>query len=244
MASVQQVYDILKNVVNKEQKGFITVEVFNTLAHTAQINVYNEFFSELINAKRLARQGFDPGRDKSARKLNLEDLSYMVKDEDVISSTNIFKRPDDLSRIVSIRVKDNFTQQFASTEQSRTLCEVLYDVEKMNAILGSNLSTPTESFPVALVSGDIEVFPSTINTICVTYYRVPGSYLIAAQEASNLPPRYDVMDGNIFDVLSSRDFMLPDHCVPELVFEMAKMLGIRLRDRDVLGYASQEEAAE
>jgi hypothetical protein len=244
MASVQQVYNVLKNVVNKEQKGFITIEVFNTLAYAAQINVYNEFFSELIDAKRLSRQGFDPGRDKSARKLNLEDLSYMVKEEDVVSSTNIFKRPSDLSRIVSIRVKDNFTQQFASTEQSRILCEVLYDVEKMNAILGSNLSTPTESFPVALVSGDIEVFPSTINTICVTYYRVPGSYLIATQESSNLPPRYDIMQGNIFDVMSSRDFMLPDHCIPELVFEMAKMLGIRLRDRDVLGYSSQEEATE
>ena len=245
MASVQQVYDILKNVVNKEQKGFITVEVFNTLAYTAQVNVYNEFFTELIDSKRLGRSGIEPGRDKSTRKLHLEDLAYMVKEEDVSSSTNVFRRPDDLSRIISIRVKDNFANQFASSESSRTLCEVLYDAEKINAILGSNLSTPTENFPVALVSGDIEVFPSTINTICITYYRIPGSYVITTGESSPLPPRYDIFaEGQIFNPVASRDFMLPDHCIPELVFEMAKLLGIRLRDRDVLGYASQQEAAK
>jgi hypothetical protein len=245
MASVQQVYDILKNVVNKEQKGYITVEVFNTLAHVAQINVYNEFFEDLIDAKRISRQSFDPGRDKSVRKLALEDLSYMVKEEDISSNTNVFKRPADLSRIVSIRVKDSLSQQFSSSEKSRAMCEILYDVEKINAILGSNLSTPTESFPVALVSGDIEVFPSSINTISVTYYRTPGSYVISSGEASNLPPRYDVMAGeDIFNPLVSRDFMLPDHCIPELVAEMAKMLGMRLRDRDVFSYATQEESAE
>ena len=244
MASVQQVYNILRNVVNKDQKGYLTVEVFNTLAQAAQINIFNECFSDIIDSKRLGRQGLEPGRDKSTRKLTLEEISYMVKEEDVTSSTNIFRRPSDLSRIISIRVKDNFTQQFASSERSRTLCEVLYDAEKINAILGSNLSTPTESFPVALVSGDIEVFPSTINTICITYYRTPGSYVISTGAASNLPPRYDVTDGNAFNVLTSRDFMLPSNRVPEIVAEMAKMLGIRLRDREILSYAMQEEAAE
>ena len=102
MASVQQVYNILRNVANKEQKGYITVEVFNTLAQTAQMKVFNEFFSEITDSKRLGRQGFEPGRDKSTRKLALEDLSYMIKEEDVTSSTNIFRRPSDLSRIISI----------------------------------------------------------------------------------------------------------------------------------------------
>ena len=38
--------------------------------------------------------------------------------------------------------------------------------------------------------------------------------------------------------------MLPSNRVPEIVAEMAKMLGIRLRDQDILSYAMQEEAAE
>jgi hypothetical protein len=53
---------------------------------------------------------------------------------------------------------------------------MVYDAEKMNAILGSNLSTPTDQFPVALVSQDIEVFPDTVSGVYITYYAVPKSY--------------------------------------------------------------------
>jgi hypothetical protein len=59
MVSVIQVYNALKDLVNKEQKGFITPQVFNSFAPVAQMNIYNELFAELVNAKRLSRQGFD-----------------------------------------------------------------------------------------------------------------------------------------------------------------------------------------
>ena len=38
--------------------------------------------------------------------------------------------------------------------------------------------------------------------------------------------------------------MLPDHCIPELVSEIAKLLGVRLRDPNVQAFASREEATE
>jgi hypothetical protein len=242
MASVQKVYNAVRDLVNKQQKGFITPQVFNSLAEVAQMNVYNEFFEELVDAKRISRQGFELGRDKSVRKRSLEDLAFMVKEETVSSSTNNFKKPEDLSRIISIRVKDSFSDSFPSTD-SRVSCELLYDVGKMNAILGSNLSTPTEEFPVAMVSKDIEVFPSTIDEIVVTYYQVPTSLNIVTKKPSMLPPAYNIASG-VFNPQSSRDFMLPEHCVPEMVSEIAKMIGVRLRDPNVLGYASREEAAE
>ena len=65
MVSVLQVYTALKDLANKEQKGFITPQVFNSFAALAQMNIYNEMFTELVDAKRLNRQNFDPGRDKS-----------------------------------------------------------------------------------------------------------------------------------------------------------------------------------
>ena len=51
MASVQAVYNSLKDLTNKEQKGFITPQIFNSLASLAQMNIYNEFFTELVDAK-------------------------------------------------------------------------------------------------------------------------------------------------------------------------------------------------
>ena len=46
------------------------------------------------------------------------------------------------------------------------------------------------------------------------------------------------------DAQSSRNFMLPAHCLTEVVMEMAKLIGIRLRDGNVSVFASQEEASE
>ena len=47
-----------------------------------------------------------------------------------------------------------------------------------------------------------------------------------------------------FDALNSRNFMLPAHYLTEVVMEMAKLVGIRLRDQQVSVFATQEEAAE
>lgn len=255
MASVQQVYNTLKDLTNKEQKGFITPQVFNSLAAVAQMNVYNEFFTELVEAQKLSRQGFELGRDKSVRKQKQEDLSYFIKRQTIDSESNVFNKPFDLSKIISISIDEiirptGSRQGRGLLDQDTTInsCEVLYDIEKANYILGSNLSTPTLDFPVALVAENIEVFPANVKKIEVTYYRRPTSWNWDTRTVSMLPPNYGETvhsDGMItFNPMSTRDFMLPDHCVPELVSEMSKLLGVRLRDPNVLSFGSREEAAE
>ena len=248
MASIQQVYNTLRDLTNKEQKGFITPRVFNSLAAVAQMNVYNEFFTELVDAKKLSRQGFELGRDKSLRKQKLEDLSYFVKKTTIDSSGNVFAKPHDLSKIISISIYDAIESGAVTSATVRSTCEILYDIEKANYILGSNLSTPTRDFPVALVAEKVEVFPASVNRIELTYYKNPTSWKWGTMEVGPQAPNYSVTTlSNGIDVpnpVFMRDFMLPDHCVPELVSELAKLLGVRLRDPNVQAFASREEASE
>tara|TARA_R110002020_G_scaffold356164_1_gene568766 strand:- start:5049 stop:5819 length:771 start_codon:yes stop_codon:yes gene_type:complete len=255
MASTSLVYATLKRLANKEQKGFITPEVFNVFASTAQMNVYNELFSDLVDAKRLSRQGFEMGRDKSVRKQKLEDLAFFVKRQ-VISLTdtaeerglyaaaapgvNGFLKPSDLGKIISIRAYDTDykTAQFTVNQGTKmNPCELLYDIEKANYILGSNLSTPTHEYPVAIISKTIEIFPSTVQEIELTYYKLPENAFYAEIPNSVSP------DGGIPDGLKIKNFTMPDHYVPELVAELAKLIGIRLRDPDTYAYGTKEEAA-
>ena len=251
MVSVQQVYDTLKDLANKDQKGFITPAVFNNFAGVAQINIYNELFQELVKAKQIQRQNFDPGRDKSVRKQATEDLSvFIVSDFEITSSDGIFFKPANLSKIISISStnEDRPGIEYTSSTSSynRKLVELVYDAEKIDRILTSNLSTPTEDFPVALIAQDIEVFPSEIDKIRVTYYRRPGSIDING-DANNLLPTYASVIGAFgeqFNPNSSLDFMLPPHYTTELVMEMAKLIGVRLRDPNLAGFAAQEEASE
>ena len=249
MVSVQQVYETLKDLANKDQKGFITPAVFNNFAGVAQINIYNELFQELVKAKQIQRQNFDPGRDKSVRKQITEDLSvFIVSDLEIPGDETIFLKPANLSKIISISTSES-NRAFAgyvSGRYNRHQVELVYDAEKIDRILTSNLSTPTEDFPVALIAQDIEVFPTTISDIRVTYYRRPGS-INQIGDAIDLPPTYASVIGAFgeqFNPNSSLDFMLPPHYTTELVMEMAKLIGVRLRDPNLAGFAAQEEASE
>ena len=248
MVSVLQVYTALKDLANKEQKGFITPQVFNSFAALAQMNIYNEIFSELVDAKRLSRQNFDPGRDKSVRKQKEEDLAFFLRREYIDMSGGIAPKPADLSKIISISA--DAVRDVGDTT-SRTSCEIVYDPEKMDRILGSNLSTPTDDFPVVLVSPvDIEVFPSDVASITLTYYAKPTSFDLDGGISIN-PPYYDFnvvnytgQEVELFNAQNSRNFMLPPHYLTEVVMEMAKLIGVRLRDQQVSAFAIQEEAAE
>ena len=251
MVSVLQVYNTLKDLANKDQKGFITPAVFNNFTNVAQINIYNELFQELVKAKQIQRQNFDPGRDKSVRKQVKEDLSYFTVSDLVINASgdNIFYKPDNLSKIISISCSEQSRSEIEIDDKrhERRTVELVYDVEEIDRILTSNLSTPTESFPVALITQDIEVFPSFIDKIRLTYYRLPGSIKESDGSFVDSSPAYtEVSIGGaiVFSPLNSLNFMLPSHYLTELVMEMAKLIGVRLRDPNIVGFASQEEASE
>lgn len=263
MVSILQVYNALKDLANKEQKGFITPQVFNNFASLAQMNIYNEMFTELGVAKRLSRQNLDPGRDKSFRKQKLEDLAFYIKRTEINAMDNdgaalgtsgtltTVQKPSDLSRIISIMADSNISSEGEAPTEDFVQCQLVYEPEKMNYILSSNLSSPTPNNPVALVSRDyIEVFPDTLDYVEITYYSKPGS-IDYNGNVINLPPIYAHNSANLggsdvefFDAINSRNFHLPPHYLTEVVMEMAKLIGVRLRDPNITQFAAQEEAAE
>tara|TARA_R100000388_G_scaffold94739_1_gene83076 strand:+ start:2784 stop:3506 length:723 start_codon:yes stop_codon:yes gene_type:complete len=239
MASILSVYSALKDISNKEQKGFINPNVFNSFAPIAQMNVYNEIFAGFELAKQKSRANIDPGRDRSQRKMVSEDVAIYLKESLLRSiSDNRFRKPEDLGKVVSIRVEGDI-----NTSDDRTLCEIVYDAERMNAVLGSNLSTPTNSFPVAMVGMDIELFPDTVKDAYITYYALPTSYDYGTTNVSVLNPQISLSNG-VINPNASRDFMLPKEYEPEVLAEMCKLLGVRLRDNNLQQFGLREEASE
>jgi hypothetical protein len=228
MASVNAVYSTLKDLVNKDQKGFVTPAVFNNLAGIAQINIYNRLFDTLKDAKRTRRAQFDPARDKSLEKRIQEDLSSFARNQTITRADGVFAKPDDLSRIISATTFGSIVLG----QSTRTPIEMLYDEDKIERILRSNISSPTESFPIALVSDDIEVFPQTINRIQLRYYKIPNNPTFA----------YVTVNGiEIYNATGSVDFDLPDHYSAMLVTEIAELIGLNLRDTAVQAFGQGEQ---
>ena len=242
MASVNTVYTALKNLANKDQRGFITPAVFNSFAGVAQLNVYNNLFDKLALGNAARTRQLSGERETAPLKQIREDLARFAK-ESTISQTSstdqTFAKPADLGRIISAKTFGTFVL----SQTTSIPIDLIYDEAKIEYILRSTLSVPTETRPVALVSDVLEVYPTSIKKIKLRYYKLPESVAaVSPQGRSTNPPTFGyITNGNIemYNPATSFDFELPDQYVPELVIEIAKMVGVNLRDSEVYAYAAQ-----
>jgi len=244
MASVNRVYSTLKGIVNKDQKGFVTPAIFNEFASVAQMNIYNRLFDQFNNALRFRRAGLDAGRDLSKDKQSKEDLSVFAKTATLTKSGDVFSKPSDLGRIISMRTAATFSGGSYSGNQ----VSILYDQDDIDRVLSSDLSKPTSTNPVALVSSDIEIFPTDVSTMVMRYYKLPQGLNPTSGAKSVDQPKFGystaVAGVELYSASSSVDFELPEHYFVDLVVEVAQLIGINLRDADVVNYAAKEITAE
>ena len=151
MINVIDIYNSVRDLCNKDQKGFVTPEVFSTFAAIAQQNVFNEMFSELGVANKARRAGIDPARDKSLYKMIEEDLSYFITQRILNESValleegleggelydpttdfiGVFNKPLDLGKMISLRTND----------RSNTPLELIFNSEISERGMNSNLKS-------------------------------------------------------------------------------------------------------
>jgi hypothetical protein len=240
MASVNEVYSALKSLANKDERGFITPKVFNTFATVAQNTIFNNLFSDMTTAQTMRLRNIDAKDYLSFSKRIQEDLAYFSKESAVSQSSGVFPKPEDLARIISMKTHGAYV--FGTS--TSTPIDILYDESKIEYVLHSDLSAPSSTHPVGIVSNDIEVFPTTIKKIKVRYYKIPEGKDPVTGNRTPMTPRYNAISlgasNEVFDPTTSVDFELPDHYVPELIIQIGKMIGINLKDQEVFAYTSGE----
>jgi len=149
----------------------------------------------------------------------------------------------------------------ASTNAEVIPVEVIEDANKLQAILSSTLSRPTKDFPACYITGlTLELYPhdlvlnkdmssaGTANEIGVdlVYYKNPASLTTAGALDASMPKIGITLTNNkeVYNPSTSRDFELPDHYVMDLVIEMAKLIGVNLKDKEVYQHGAQEDVKE
>jgi len=242
MASVSRVYSALKDLANKDQRGFITPAIFNNFAQVAQMSIFNKLFTDFEQGKIARIKNIDPSADKSKIKRVEEDLAYFSKTAVISQANSVFAKPADLARIISATSSGSILLN----QSTRINIPFVYDQAKVDYIMLSELSKPTEVFPIAVVGEDIEVYPTTIKKIRLNYYKQPQGRNTVTGVRTSSQPRfgYTVVAGKeVYSVANSVDFELPEHYFADLVIEIAKLVGVNLRDQDVYAYAAAEEKA-
>jgi hypothetical protein len=239
MVRVDIVFNALKSLANKDQKGFVTPAVFNKLAPIAQLKIYNRLFDQLKNAHRNTRPGFDPARDKSLFKRIHEDLSVFTKSVVIIKEDGVFAKPDDFSRAISATTNGTIILN----QSTRVPLEMCYDRDKLDRILRSRISKPRDTSPVLFMLEDIEVYPQSINRIRLNYYKIPQSLDYEGNRSPGAPA-VAITGGPTFsfvDTFNSYNFELPEHYTQDIIAEMAEMIGLNLRDKTLSDYSTMDQ---
>lgn len=234
MASVNRVYSTLKDLANKDQRGFITPAVFNNFSGIAQMNIFNNLFESTVLAKRLRNAALDAKQDKGKMKQVEEDLAVFSKSATVSLTVGVGAKPSDLARVISIN----------TTASPSVAVPVVYDEVNWENVLRSTLSAPTAAFPAALLTNQIEVSPTSIASVKLRYYKQPEGLNPSTGARTASQPRfgYTVVAGKeVYSAANSVDFELPEHYFADIVVEIAKMIGVNLRDIDVYNYATSEQ---
>lgn len=276
MVDIQQVYEILRDLCNKDQRGFVTQNEFNNFASAAQTKIYNEIFSEVLQANKLRRQQVDGKGALSLMRQKQEDLAYYFAEFDLLgldealdpayyetqqnedgalvqinTGTQVrFLKPRDLRYVINIHLGE-----LDSAGASATPCEIVRDPQKYRRVLNSRLSHPSREFPIAFIAdATINIHPDVggLRTV-MTYYRQARSrYTIAQLYAADgttvdagavdigsqpiIVAQENNLGVNIVNHQNTRNFDLPEHYLPEVVMEMAHMIGINVRDTSLVQY--------
>lgn len=285
MIDIIRVYEIVRDIANKDQKGFVTPNVFNSFAQIAQMNIYNEMFKERLASVGLRRGRRDDVAHKSTYKLREEELKPYIVNLSLTTDTDgdvfEYEDPDNPESVYTDTISAETALTFRKPRDlmhdiqmvvtaNNTVIEMIYDVEKANRILNSNLSSPTLDFPVCLCWGDLyQVFPTDVTGADLRYYRRPSSRYAVDTEVPDVDDEgallVTVLRGDldrqslpVYNAITidaatgytvaapeqCRNFDLPAQKVSEVVYEICQLIGINLRDQMLTQYGIAEEKTE
>ena len=167
--NVDTVYQKVLALANKEQRGYITPQDFNLFANQAQLEVFEQYFYDLNQARRV--QGNDTFYadidDMLEHKIHIFETTPSVSDIDEYPSVTAGGKviPNEVYRIVRVGLGTNSKE-----------CEMLNTRDYINNKL-SPLTKPTATRPIANLQSKVlkcnNGTPGDQAPYSLTYIRTP-----------------------------------------------------------------------
>ena len=237
---INDVYQKVLAIANKEQRGYITPQEFNLFANQAQMDIFEQYFYDINQFGRV------PGNSTVySDPVNMleEKISAFEKFKTASQavSSNVISLPTDLYRLGTVFYTAN------------TPNVVVEKVSKKNLqiILSSPLTAPTETRPVFVheqssTAGQskIRVFPAspttsytTSNLIC-NYIKKPATVKWTYTVSGDYKALYN---GSASDL---QNFELHESEENNLVTKILQLAGISIKDTLLIQTASTAESSK
>ena len=227
MIQIDDVYQRVLVLANKEQRGYITPQEFNLFANQAQMDIFEQYFYDLNQFLKV------PGNDTlyADPVTILQDKIELFHASHAFSNTpssNIFNLNDvtagDVYRLGQVRYNNTTLGYGVDVERSNH--------KQLMIARNTPLGKPTLSRPAYYMKDTrLIVQPSTISAIDINYIRKP----VKAKWA------YTVLQGKaMYNGSNSVHFELHDSEETDLVINILELAGITMDDSALYQIASTE----
>jgi len=241
--NVNNVYQTVLLILNKEQRGYMTPDEFNKTATQVQLDIFEQYFDDLNQQLRVPQADYD----YTDRQVNLDDqistfkclgecpygVDYFdVPNADLISGNIIVYNDNPQSGQYAFYRIGTLTYEPGGTtfpvEIERLQRSDFYEIQK------SELTAPSVNFPVYLYENkQIRVLPNTIvDDVKATFIRKPLNVIWAYSTGPQ--GQY------IQDIANSQDFELESNEQVNVILRILQYSGIIIRDPQIVQAAASE----
>lgn len=256
--SVNDVYQRVLAITNKEKRGYLSPQEYNTLANYAQDEIFKNYFYDLELLTRV--RGNDTGHsdrlDIIQEKIEKFEKNYLGSANLAADGTSILL-PSDFYKIVAVYHDSGTLVSSNVTGEAQYVSEKEFWMMKTNPLLRPNGTRPLYTFegkPNSFVNMYVGAVDYSVNP---TGYQYGGSTMPQVKNdecrivyvRKPLPVKwaYDVIGSGpntkpIWNQGASQNFELHISDKSELVAKILKYLGITLSQDRITGFAAQEEA--
>jgi hypothetical protein len=230
-------------LLNKDNRGYITPLEYNYFAKQAQLEIFEQYFSDYSKAVQLqnARKkaiGYGDTVSQIQNKIDVFTTSVNLEYTDVNSTSvggveDYFTLPTNLYKLINITYKGKIVQPVATS--------------KFDMLTSSNLTSPSITYPVYKRNGtSLFVRPLSIyytastpqnneQPLVCNYIRKPSDPIWGYSTVSNDP---------VYNSDSSTNFEIPSTDETSLVIKICKLAGLSIRENDVVQATNAMEGVQ
>ena len=221
--NINTVYLRVLAIANKEQRGYITPQEFNTLANQAQLDIFEQYFYDLNQFLRL------PGNDT----IHADPVDML---EEKIEKFSIFNAPATNANLDVLQVYrlgavfarvsiNNVTQIIEAQHMSHS---------ELRQYLSSPLTAPAKTRPMYTIDN---------NSIVMHGEGVDGTNINYIRKPVDVYWGYTIINGEaLYNPASSINFELHASEETELVLKILSLAGVVIRDPQLYQIAATEDA--
>ena len=220
MVNINNVYQTVLTIINKENRGYVTPDEFNRLANISQLEIFESYF---VKAVQIAQADVTADDGANPMMVNAEKIAEFHDTATLTSSTGRFTYPDRFYRLETVTVDGIIADQVSHK-----------DVRYINL---SPLTAPVATQPVfTREAGGVTLYPNTIGSIEIDFLQQPSTpiwgFVIDPMMNDGMP---------VYNSATSTNFDLHPSEEQDLVYKILSLAGVVIRDAEVQGVGTGKE---